>query len=127
MPGVCGRPRAAADFHPGVKLLFDENLAPDLVARLRDVFPESVHVRDLGLKSSPDPIVWKFAAEQGFIIVSKDADFRQRSFLYGHPPKVIWIRLGNCSTREIASLLRDRLTAIEAFAASEETSFLSLA
>lgn len=110
-----------------MKLLFDENLAPGLVARLRDIYPESVHVRDLGLKSSPDPVVWKFAAERGFIIVSKDADFRQRSFLYGHPPKVIWIRLGNCSTQEIAGLSRDRHGSIQAFASDEETSFLSLA
>ena len=31
------------------------------------------------------------------------ADFRQMSFLFGAPPKVVWIRLGNCSTEEILS------------------------
>jgi predicted nuclease of predicted toxin-antitoxin system len=34
--------------------------------------------------------------------VSKDTDFHQRSFLFGGPPKVVWIRLGNCSTEDIA-------------------------
>lgn len=89
-----------------MKLLFDENLSPVLIRLLSDIYPESAHVRDLNLKSSPDPKVWAYAAEHGYTIVSKDADFRQRSFLYGHPPKVIWIRIGNCSTRCIAALLR---------------------
>ena len=55
-----------------MKLLFDENLAPSLVEALADIFPESLHIREVG---------------QGCMIVSKDADFRQRSFLYGHPPR----------------------------------------
>jgi hypothetical protein len=29
-----------------LKLLFDQNLAPRLVARLADIFPASEHVRD---------------------------------------------------------------------------------
>ena len=110
-----------------MKLLFDENLAPALVAALGDIYPQSVHVRDLGLKASKDRLVWGYAARTGCTIVSKDADFRQRSFLYGHPPKVIWIRVGNCSTRRIAELLRERLSQIEAFHGEDEASFLSLA
>lgn len=51
----------------------------------------------LGLKSSPDTVVWEYAAKMGYTIVTKDADFRQRSFLFGPPPKVICIRIGNCS------------------------------
>jgi predicted nuclease of predicted toxin-antitoxin system len=84
-------------------------------------------VRDLGLKASKDPVVWDYAARTGYTIVSKDADLRQRSFLYGHPPKVIWIRLGNCSTKRIAQLLRKRRSQIEAFHEEDEASFLSLA
>ena len=72
-----------------MKLLYDENLAPSLVEDLADIFPESLHVREVGLKAAPDPAVCAYAATAGYMIVSKDADFRQRSFLYGHPPKVI--------------------------------------
>jgi predicted nuclease of predicted toxin-antitoxin system len=79
------------------------------------------------LKSSPDAVVWDHAANAGYVIVSKDADFRQRNFVLGHPPKVIWIRLGNCSTRQIADLLRERRAQVEAFCAANEESFLSLA
>jgi len=110
-----------------LRLLFDENLAPVLVEFVSDIYPSSTHVRDVGLKCSPDSEVWAYAAQASYTIVSKDADFRQRSFLYGYPPKVIWIRRGNCSTRCIAALLRERYADIEAFYAAADASFLSLA
>jgi predicted nuclease of predicted toxin-antitoxin system len=93
---------------------------------LAGVYPESAHVRDVGLKSSADRKVWDYAAERGYAIVTKDADFRQRSFLLGPPPKVIWIGLGNCSTQEIVELLRRPSGEIEAFALAEEPAFLVL-
>jgi predicted nuclease of predicted toxin-antitoxin system len=109
-----------------VKLLFDENLSPALLKLLSAAYPESAHVRDAGLKSSPDAEVWDYAADLGYIIVTKDGDFRQRSFLLGPPPKVIWIGLGNCSTNQIAELLRRQTREIEAFGLSMEEAFLAL-
>lgn len=126
MSSLRGGSGTPAYFAPGVKLLYDENLAPGLVEELADIFPGSLHIREVGLKAAPDPVVWAYAARAGYVIVSKDADFRQRSFLYGHPPKVIWIRLGNCSTREIAKLLRDRLVEIERFGKADRDAFLGL-
>jgi predicted nuclease of predicted toxin-antitoxin system len=89
-----------------VKLLFDENLSHRLVEKLFDVFPASTHVRLVGLKSAEDPMVWQFAVDEEFVIVSKDSDMHDRSLLFGFPPKVIWIRRGNCSTREVKGLIR---------------------
>ena len=127
LPGFRRRSRTAAHFHPCVKLLFDENLSPALRGRLS---PKSyfriLPRRDVGLKSSTDRKVWDYAGEKGYTIVTKDADFRQRSFLFGPPPKVIWIGLGNCSTRQIAELLRKGSSEIEAFATCEEPAFLKL-
>ena len=88
-----------------MKLLLDENLSPTLIAILTETYPETAHVRQLGLRSAPDPKVWVYAANHGYTIATKDADFHHRSLLHGHPPKVIWIRLGNCSTHNIAELL----------------------
>lgn len=85
-----------------MKLLLDQNLSPSLIQALSGDFPGSAHVRDLGLASGTDPAVWGRARTEGF--VSKDSDFRQMSFLFGAPPKVVWIRLGNCSTAEILAL-----------------------
>src|SRR5262245_57457912 len=109
-----------------MKLLFDQNLSHRLVARLAAEFPGPTHVRDVGLTAAPDPTPWQYAAQQGFIIVSKDNDFQQRALLYGHPPKVIWVRLGNCWTAAVEQLLRDRLADIRAFEAVGSASFLAL-
>lgn len=110
-----------------MKLLFDENLSPRLVGALSDAFPDSSHVRDLGFARADDDTVWNYAKQHGLTIISKDADFHQRSFVFGHPPKVIWIRRGNCSTDEIETLLRNRHSEIVRFLQDEESSFLALA
>jgi predicted nuclease of predicted toxin-antitoxin system len=110
-----------------VKLLLDQNLASRLVRLLADLYPGSVHVRDVGLASADDAAVWEYAKQNALMIVSKDGDFHQRSFLYGHPPKVIWIRRGNCSTAVIERMLRDHHADIGEFLADPEAAFLALA
>ena len=109
-----------------MKLLFDENISPRLVAALSDVFPGSVHVRDVGLARATDAAIWAYARDRGLTILSKDSDFHQVSFLRGPPPKVIWIRRGNCSTVDIEALLRSKRTEILAFGVDEEAAFLAL-
>ncbi|MBC8009357.1 MAG: DUF5615 family PIN-like protein [Burkholderiales bacterium] len=99
-----------------MKLLFDENLSPRLTVRLADVFPGSQHVRDAGLSGRPDELVWAYAARNGFMIVSKDDDFHHLSFLRGAPPKVVGLRLGNCTTDRIEALLRTRRDDLHRFA-----------
>ncbi|GDX11775.1 hypothetical protein LBMAG57_35470 [Verrucomicrobiota bacterium] len=80
-----------------MRLLFDQNLSPRLPRLLHDIFPDSIHVREVALHESGDSLVWDYAKENGYLIVSKDTDFQQRSLLLGAPPKFIWLRLGNCS------------------------------
>jgi len=109
-----------------MKLLFDQNLSHQLVSVLASLYPESVHVRDLGFKTADDIVIWNYALEHGFTIISKDADFRQRSFLFGHPPKVVWIQLGNCSTRKIEALLRNRQDDLLTFEQDVNAAFLVL-
>jgi predicted nuclease of predicted toxin-antitoxin system len=109
-----------------LRLLFDQNLSPRLGRLLSDVYPGCSHVHDLGMDRSSDAEVWNYAAEHGYTIVSKGADFHQRSLLLGAPPKVIWIRQGNCSVADTAALLRERFIAVERFHAREEAAFLAL-
>jgi len=108
-----------------VKLLFDQNLSHWLCRAVADVFPGARHVRDIGFREARDTTIWDYAAQYGFAIVTKDADFRQRSFLEGLPPKVIWVRLGNCSSQDIEDLLA-RARDITEFLADEEKSFFAL-
>ena len=89
-----------------MKLLFDENLSPRLAERLRDIFPSSTHVESIGLGNRPDEEVWETARIGDYAIVTKDADFQDIATLRGAPPKIIWLRRGNCSTTDIESILR---------------------
>lgn len=108
------------------RLLFDENLAPRLARDLADLFPDSGHVRDLNLQTASDEEIWAQAADGCFVIVTKDDDFRQRGFLRGHPPKVIWVRLGNCRTADVATLLRAREADVHAFIDDPQLALLAL-
>jgi predicted nuclease of predicted toxin-antitoxin system len=107
-----------------VKLLFDENLSPALVGLIQDEYPESSHVRDVGLRGASDRRIWEHAREDGFVIVSKDDDFRQRSLLDGAPPKVVWLQVGNASTGPIAELLREQAPRLRRFEEDHESAFL---
>jgi predicted nuclease of predicted toxin-antitoxin system len=109
-----------------MKLLFDENLSPKLANRLSDLFPNSLHVRDVGMKATIDPIVWDYAKDNNLIIVSKDSDMHDLSLVFGNPPKVIWLRLGNCSTSQVEKLLRREFNAIELFYEDETLSLIAL-
>jgi len=109
-----------------MRLLFDENLSPKLPQRLIDLFPDSLHVRDVGMKATIDPIVWDYAKANDLMIVSKDADMHDLSLVVGNPPKVIWLRLGNCSTLQVENLPRRNFNAIKLFYEDENLSLLAL-
>jgi hypothetical protein len=62
-----------------MKLLFDENLSSKLPPLVRAAFPDSNHVRQVGLKGQTDEEIWEYAKRHGFTIISKDKDFYQRA------------------------------------------------
>jgi predicted nuclease of predicted toxin-antitoxin system len=109
-----------------MRLLFDQNLSPRLVERLSDVYPGSAHIADLALDRADDDTVWQYARSAGYTIVTKDADFGEISVIRGFPPKVVWLRIGNCTTAQIATLLRTYLTAIESLEDDPEVGLLAL-
>jgi predicted nuclease of predicted toxin-antitoxin system len=109
-----------------MRFLLDQNLSPRLKDALLERYPGTIHVRDVGLQFADDEAIWSYAAQNGFTIASKDADFRQRSFLFGQPPRVVWIRMGNCSTSEIESILEAQHDTIRAFEENQDAAFLAL-
>jgi predicted nuclease of predicted toxin-antitoxin system len=109
-----------------VKLLFDQNLSDRLVKELELPFPGSSHVRNVGLAAATDSEVWEYARLNGFTIVSKDSDFHERSVMEGFPPKIIWIRRGNCSTTMIVEIIRSHQHVIQEFDRDEQASVLVL-
>lgn len=94
---------------------FDNNLSPSLVRCFAEVFPNSAHCVDAGLSEGSDLAVWTFAKDNGFTLVTKDSDFNALMTLRGFPPRVIWIRRANCSTKEIEHLLRQNIPLLHSF------------
>ena len=109
-----------------MKLLFDENLSPKLSRLVADLFPGSMHVRECGLLGRPDDEIWDYARANSFTLVSKYSDFQQRSLLYGHPPKLVWLRLGNCTRPQLRRLITARERDIHALEADPFESVLVL-
>jgi len=109
-----------------MKLLFDENLSPKLAKAFQDLFPGSSHVDECGLGAASDADIWRFAEQNDYVIVSKDSDFYDRSALYGGPPKVVWLRVGNCTTDDVAALLKGSVASLAALATSPDTTLIIL-
>ena len=109
-----------------MKLLFDQNLSPRLARGLADIYPDSVHVREIQMRDATDTAIWEYAKANDFVIVSKDSDFQSRSLLHGSPPKFIWLRVGNCPVKSIEELLRNHSIAIHTFAQDPIQSHLML-
>ena len=76
---------------------------------------------------SADSEAWAYARQHGFTIVSKDGDFSGRSSLFGAPPKVVWLALGNCSTSEIERHLHNHHQEIETFVTEPDATLLVIA
>ena len=109
-----------------MKLLFDQNLSPHLAVRLADLFAGSLHVRQVGLDRANDDVIWHFARDNGFAIVTRDSDFQERSQIADTAPRVVWIRRGNCSTQDIEAMLRTHAPRIVALEQEAHSGFLVL-
>ncbi len=108
------------------RLFFDEPLSEELCDAVADIFPGSLHIRLMGQGGAADAIVWDLARQHGCLVVSKDEDFHRLALLLGAPPKFIWIRLGNCTTDDIAQRLRRRHDDIIRFNEQNEATVLEL-
>lgn len=109
-----------------LKLLFDQNLSRKLVARLSDIFPNASHIQFQGMAEASDTEIWEFARNNDFCIVTQDADFAEKSRLYGSPPKVIWLRCGNTKTSTVELVLRSGGEAIQELLSNSSLDCLEL-
>jgi predicted nuclease of predicted toxin-antitoxin system len=109
-----------------LKLLFDQNLSRKLVARLADIFPDSSHIQFHEMAEANDTDIWEFAKNNNFCIVTQDADFAEKSRLYGSPPKVIWLCCGNTKTSTVELILRSGIEAIQELLSNSSLDCLEL-
>ncbi len=87
---------------------------------IQDAFTESAQVKRLGLEGSTDLEIWEFAKKNGFTILTFDSDFFDISQFRGHPPKIVWLRTGNTTTRNLARILREKEQVVKDFLEKEE-------
>lgn len=109
-----------------MKLLLDENLSRKLVVRLAELYPDSAHVADCALLARPDREIWTFAQQEGFVIVSTDADFYELAMTLGPPPKVVWLRRRTHPTRDAEFVLRRDAIRLTAFGVDPQLGILVL-
>lgn len=109
-----------------MKLLFDHNLSFKLVKLLASMYPDASHVALLGLQAATDVVVWEYARQGDYCLVSKDSDFNDHLASKGFPPKVIWIRLGNCTTQAVVELLQIHRAVVVEFFANPSAGLLEL-
>jgi predicted nuclease of predicted toxin-antitoxin system len=109
-----------------MRLLFNQNLSPRLVHSLSDVYPGSSHVSLVGLDRASDAEVFDYALDNGYALVSKDVDFAELAQARSPSPKVVWLRLGNCTTAEIEDALSARQEALAALESDPEARVLAL-
>lgn len=103
-----------------MKLLLDQNISHRLIASLIDTYPESTHVTYLDMGAAADNVIWHYAKENGFSIVTQDADFHEYCLLYGGPPLVIWLKSGNQRKQVTLDKLLNAVDDIETAALNPE-------
>lgn len=110
-----------------MKILIDENISYRLVSRLTTAFPDTQHVKDLGLIHTNDHTIFKQARALGFdAIITMDDDFQNILLERGTPPKIIWIRTGNCSTNFLSSVILRNEAIIRAFITNPDVDSLEI-
>ncbi len=109
-----------------MKLLFDQNISFRLIKLVKDDFPLAEQVRNLGLENKSDKEIWQFARDEEWTIVSFDSDFYDFSVVWGHPPKVVWLRSGNKTTPEIKKIMLKHKLTIEEFVRDKDLSCLEI-
>ncbi len=109
-----------------MKLLFDQNISPKIVKQLEDIFPDAKQVRHLGLENASDIQIFEYAKNNGFAIVTFDSDFVDLNIVKGFPPKIIWLKTGNLTTKSISELIIKNTQILKDFLESEKNEILEV-
>ena len=110
-----------------IRILIDQNISHRIIPKISTTFSAVEHVRNLGLQQASDYEIFLQARGQQFdAILTIDEDFLNLIQVFGSPPKIIWLRLGNCQTDYIASVLVAYREQIESFMLNDELKILQI-
>lgn len=107
-------------------ILVDNNLSYRVASILKATYKGIIHVSSVGLDTVDDLVLWAYATNNELSILTKDADFNHIQQLNGFPPKIIWIRSGNVSTKHVVRLLETRQLEIKRFLEDKELGLLEI-
>ena len=124
--GFCGKQGSLYQNCCCMKLLLDANLSWRLIPVLKEYFDECVHADNIPDIEFPakDTKIWQYAKDNGYIVITHDNDFNDLIFTRGFPPKIVWMRTGNCSRKITTDILIRSKPAIEELFISEEYGLL---
>ena len=89
-----------------MKLLLDANISWKLTNILTPIYGECAHVDLIDLiVPAKDLDIWKYAKTNGYIIITKDSDFIDLLNVFGFPPKIVLLRTGNNTLRNLIDLM----------------------
>lgn len=89
-----------------MKFLVDAQLPRRLVPRLREAGHEATHILDLPRGNrTPDSVINELSAREGYVVITKDADFVNSFHLHGKPHKLLLVSTGNIRNSELETLL----------------------
>jgi predicted nuclease of predicted toxin-antitoxin system len=82
-----------------MRFIVDTNLPQGLASWLVSQGHEASHTSDWGMAAADDRVIWKYASDNGVIIITKDEDFVLLKAADPVGPSVVWIRIGNAVNR----------------------------
>lgn len=104
-----------------MKIVIDQNISFRIIPHIKHLFAEVEHVRTLGWTNAPDIIIFRNAKQQEFdAILTLDEDFDNIIFENNPPPKILWLRVRNCSTLHLAEIIEDKIEIINNFLNDDE-------
>lgn len=104
-----------------MRFLIDAQLPPALKSLFIDAGHDAAHVADVGMLTESDATIGAYAAEAEMIIVTKDEDFVTMRRLSSRAPRVVWVRIGNATSRALRMKMEPLMPeTLSALAAGEE-------
>lgn len=102
-----------------IRLIVDENISWRIKKLLPqwDILPANEIKEN---KRLSDFSIWQYAKDNNYAILTFDEDFAELQNLFSFPPKIIWLRTGNISTRLICETLMRMEEGIQSFLANQE-------
>ena len=89
-----------------MKVLIDQNISHRIMVHIAFVFDGIAHVKTEGWIDWNDYDIFMAARQKKYdAVITLDEDFNKLLLEHSYPPRVIWLKTGNCSTKRLAEII----------------------